>query len=233
MLSKYRFTFILKRISALQKLLNLTVFPFFYSVRMLSGIGSKDGSSTAIISLQKLGDTVFTIPAIKEIQKIDSNEITIVYFPESIPIYSIDLSSVNYCKIEHGDAQILKGIADETYDFVYSSHTIEHLPDPSEAIKNWFRVLKHGGYLIIYLPHRDLYEKKKELLSRFNSNHIHYFLIDQDDEPNTIGIIPFIKRSLTGVEIIYAKECNEGHTITDPLKHSDGEYSIEVVVKKK
>jgi hypothetical protein len=70
MLSKYRFTFILKRISALQKLLNLTVFPFFYSVRMLSGIGSEDGSSTVIISLQKLGDTVFTIPAIKEIQKI-------------------------------------------------------------------------------------------------------------------------------------------------------------------
>lgn len=134
---------------------------------------------------------------------------------------------------EHGDAQMLKGVADETYDFVYSSHTIEHLPDPSEAIKNWFRVLKHSGYLIIYLPHRDLYEKKKQLPSRFNPNHIHYFLIDQDDEPNTIGIIPLIKRSLTGVEIIYAKECNEGHTITDPLKHSDGEYSIEVVVKKK
>jgi hypothetical protein len=33
-------------------------------------------------------------------------------------------------------------------------------------------------------------------------------------------------------EIIYANECNEGHTITDPLIHSDGEYSIEVVVKK-
>ena len=134
---------------------------------------------------------------------------------------------------EHGDAQILKGVADESYDFVYSSHTIEHLPDPSEAVKNWFRVLKPGGYLIIYLPHRDLYEKKKQLPSRFNPNHLNYFLIDQDEGPNTIGIVPLIKRTLTGFEIIYANECNEGHTITDPLIHSDGEYSIEVIVKKK
>jgi len=62
---------------------------------------------------------------------------------------------------------MLKGVADETYDFVYSSHTIEHLPDPSEDIKNWFRVLKPDGYLIIYFPHRDLYEKK-QLPLRFN-----------------------------------------------------------------
>ena len=62
---------------------------------------------------------------------------------------------------EHGDAQKLEHIEDESFDFVYSSHTIEHLPDPSEGIKNWFRVLKSGGYLIIYLPHRDLYEKKE------------------------------------------------------------------------
>jgi SAM-dependent methyltransferase len=133
---------------------------------------------------------------------------------------------------EHGDGQVLKNIDDEAYDFVYSSHTIEHLPDPSEAIKNWFRVLKPGGYLIVYLPHRDLYEKKKTLPSRFNPTHLNYFLLDQDEEPDTIGIVPLIKRTLTGYEIIYAKDCSEGHTITDPLIHSDGEYSIEVVVKK-
>jgi len=134
---------------------------------------------------------------------------------------------------EHGDGQVLKGINDESYGFVYSSHTIEHLPDPSEAIKNWFRVLKPGGYLIVYLPHRDLYEKKKSLPSRFNPTHLHYFLLDQDEEPHTIGIVPLIQKTITGYEIIYAKECSEGHTITDPLMHSDGEYSIEVIVKKK
>jgi SAM-dependent methyltransferase len=104
--------------------------------------------------------------------------------------------------------------------------------NPDVALKNWYRVLKKGGYLIIYIPHRDLYEKKNALPSRFNPTHTHFFLIDRDELPDTLGIIPLIKRNLTGYEIIYAKICDLGHTILDPMLHSDGEYSIEVVVKK-
>jgi SAM-dependent methyltransferase len=133
---------------------------------------------------------------------------------------------------EHGDAQYLKGVPDESFDFVYSSHTLEHVSDAEIAIKNWYRVLKHGGYLILYIPHRDLYEKKDKLPSRFNPNHFRFFLIDQEELPDTYGIIPMIKRNLSDYEIIYAKECSQGHTITDINKHSDGEYSIEAVVKK-
>ena len=133
---------------------------------------------------------------------------------------------------EHGNAQYLKGVKDNSYDFVYSSHTIEHLPDPAVGIKNWYRVVKPGGYLIIYLPHRELYEKKKTLPSRFNSDHRHFFLIDRDELPDTIGIVPLIKKTLNDFEIISAKECSEGHTISDPEIHSDGEFSIEIIVKK-
>lgn len=133
---------------------------------------------------------------------------------------------------EHGDAQLLKGVKNNSFDFVYSSHTIEHLPDPYLGVKNWFRVVKPGGYLIIYLPHRDLYEKKKTLPSRFNPNHYHFFLVDRDEEPDTIGVVPLIEKTLNDFDIVYAKECSEGHTITDPEIHSDGEFSIEVVVKK-
>jgi SAM-dependent methyltransferase len=133
---------------------------------------------------------------------------------------------------EHGNAQYLKGVKDNSYDFVYSSHTIEHLPDPAEGVKNWFRVVKPGGYLIIYLPHRDLYEKKKTLPSRFNLDHRHFFLVDRDEAPDTIGIVPLIEKILNDFTIIYAKECSEGHTITDSEIHSDGEFSIEVVVRK-
>ena len=133
---------------------------------------------------------------------------------------------------EHGDAQFLSTLEDEKFDFVYSSHTLEHIPNPVTAIKNWFRVLKRGGYLILYIPHRDLYEKKRTLPSRFNPTHTKFFIIDKDDPPDTIGIIPLIQQNLHGFEIIYAKECSEGHTITDPLLHSNGEYSIEAVLKK-
>jgi len=133
----------------------------------------------------------------------------------------------------HGDAQYLKKIKDQKYDFVYSSHTLEDLDNPEITLKNWWRVVKLGGYLILYIPHRDLYEKKKTLPSRWNSYHKHFFLIDRDEPPDTIGIIPLIERTLTKFQIIYAKECNEGHTITDPLEHNNGEYSIEIVIEKK
>ena len=133
---------------------------------------------------------------------------------------------------EHGDAQYLNGLTDKSFDYVYSSHTLEHVTDAGESLKNWWRVLKPGGYLILYVPHRDLYEKTKKLPSRFNPTHLRFFLIDEEDLPDTVGIIPLIKRTLTNYEIIYVKECSQRHTITDPEKHSDGEYSIETVVKK-
>ncbi len=133
---------------------------------------------------------------------------------------------------EHGDAQYLNGIPDSEFDFVYSSHTLEHLEEPDVALENWWRVIKPGGYLILYIPHRDLYEKKTTLPSRWNEDHKHFFLLDKDEKPDTIGIIPLIQRTLTNYEVIYAKECKEGHTITAPEVHSDGEFSIEVVMRK-
>ena len=133
---------------------------------------------------------------------------------------------------ERGDAQYISIIKDNSFDFVYASHVIEHMVDPMVSLKNWWRVLKRHGYLILYLPHRDLYEKKKTLPSLYNPDHKHFFLIDHDELPDTLGIVPLIKKTLPDGEIIYVKVCSEGHTITDPLIHSDGEYSIEVVIRK-
>lgn len=142
---------------------------------------------------------------------------------------SIDVDGFDF---EHGDAQFLSNVKDDNYDFVYSSHTIEHLPDPYTAVQNWFRVLKPGGYLILYMPHRDLYEKKKTLPSIFNPTHFHFFLPDRDEEPDTIGVLPLIERSINNYKLIYLKVCDAGLNIMDPLIHSNGEYSIEVVLKK-
>ena len=134
--------------------------------------------------------------------------------------------------MEHGDAQYLQGVPDESYDFVSSSHTLEHMVDPLVSLKNWWRVVRRGGYLILYLPHRDLYEKKKTLPSRWNLDHKHFFLLNENDPPDTLGVLPLIARSLEGYEIMVARDCSEGHTITDPELHSNGEYSIEVILKK-
>src|SRR5947207_2397333 len=58
-----------------------------------------------------------------------------------------------------GDAQTLAGLADASFDFVHSSHCLEHLLDPVAAIGNWWRVLKPGGHLILLVPDEDLYEQ--------------------------------------------------------------------------
>lgn len=134
--------------------------------------------------------------------------------------------------IEHGDAQYLYGLKNSRFDFVYSSHTLEHVEDPKITLTNWWRVLKSGGFLILYIPHRDLFEKKKTLPSRWNPGHKHFFLLDKNEEPDTLGIVPLIQDTLSECKIIYAKICDQGHTIEDPEKVSNGEYSIEVVVKK-
>lgn len=134
--------------------------------------------------------------------------------------------------LRNGDAQYLNGIEDESFDFVYSSHCLEHMVDVRISLKNWYRVVKKGGYLIIAIPHRDLYEKKKRLPSRWNMDHKHMFLIGKEEYPDTLDIVEEIKNSLSNYDIKYIKACDEGHTITDPLKHSDGEYQIEIVIKK-
>jgi SAM-dependent methyltransferase len=58
-----------------------------------------------------------------------------------------------------GDAQYMRGISDNTYDFVYSSHCLEHMVDPSVALQNWWRILKPGGHLVVVVPDEDLYEQ--------------------------------------------------------------------------
>lgn len=58
---------------------------------------------------------------------------------------------------EH-DAQAIKG-ASRRYDFVHSSHCLEHLPDPTAAFIRWFELVKPGGYLVVIVPDEDLYER--------------------------------------------------------------------------
>lgn len=42
------------------------------------------------------------------------------------------------------------------FDFVFSSHCLEHLPDPVAALEHWRDRLKPGGVLFLYLPHPDM-----------------------------------------------------------------------------
>ena len=56
-----------------------------------------------------------------------------------------------------GDVTDLAIFRDNSLDFVFSSHVLEHLDDTAGALSEWWRVIKPGGHLVLYLPHKDFY----------------------------------------------------------------------------
>jgi SAM-dependent methyltransferase len=50
------------------------------------------------------------------------------------------------------DASNLSSIADDSYDFVLSSHNLEHFANPIKALEEWKRIIRPGGALVLVLP---------------------------------------------------------------------------------
>ncbi len=59
-------------------------------------------------------------------------------------------------------------------DYVYSSHFLEHCVDTKKVLKSWWDALKVGGYLILYLPHKNLYPNVGQYGA--NPDHKHDFV---------------------------------------------------------
>lgn len=50
------------------------------------------------------------------------------------------------------EAGCLHGVSDQSFDFVVSSHCLEHLANPLGALQEWRRVTWTGGCLLVILP---------------------------------------------------------------------------------
>lgn len=68
-------------------------------------------------------------------------------------------------------------LADSSLDFVLTSHVIEHFLDPIKALKEWYRVVKDGGYILAVVPHKErTFDKDRprtplaELIDRHEAN---------------------------------------------------------------
>lgn len=49
----------------------------------------------------------------------------------------------------------LQRIASDSYDFLLSSHVLEHSANAIQALSEWLRVVKAGGALVLLIPHKD------------------------------------------------------------------------------
>jgi len=75
------------------------------------------------------------------------------------------------------EASSLLPIADNSYDFVLSCHSLEHVANVLQTLHEWKRVLKPGGALLLVLPdkrytfdHRRPYTSFEHLLQDFKNN---------------------------------------------------------------
>ncbi|HEX5684726.1 MAG TPA: class I SAM-dependent methyltransferase [Ideonella sp.] len=93
--------------------------------------------------------------------------------PDPVSQYAQQFPLMRGCRgwdLADGDAQLLASVADGSFDFVHSSHCLEHMVDPPTALGHWLRVLKPGGHLIVTVPDEDMYEQGV-FPSTFNSDH--------------------------------------------------------------
>lgn len=56
-----------------------------------------------------------------------------------------------------GDASNLLWFKDDTFDWLYSSHCLEDFEDTTSILKEWMRVIKPGGLMVLFLPDQQRY----------------------------------------------------------------------------
>ncbi len=117
--------------------------------------------------------------------------------------------------------------ADNSQDYVYNSHCLEHIKDWSTAITEWFRVLKPHAHLIIVVPHKYLYEKKAYLPSRWNEDHKRFYTPGSLLNEIECTLTPNSYR----IRLLEDGDAGFDYTIP-PEKHSSGQYEITLVIQK-
>jgi len=110
------------------------------------------------------------------------------------------------------DCGDLSLFSSKSMDFVFSSHLLEHIePERVAAVlKEWWRVLKEGGHLTLYLPDEDEYPK----IGEEGANPDHKWNVNKD------RVIEYM-RSIAGWDLVDFQKRNQ-----------EREYSLYFVFKK-
>ncbi len=162
---------------------------------------------------------------------IDSLALFAEFFPLAKTISRYDL--------ENGDAQLLKNVDDRAFDFLYSSHCLEHLRNPKEALANWLRIVKTGGHLVVQVPDEDLYEQG-QWPSRFNSDHKLTFTMSKPSSwsPVSVNVLELLQGFASQAQIISVGLIDQGYRYglkgrgIDQTRTPLAECGIEFVLKK-
>ena len=104
-------------------------------------------------------------------------------------------------------------LADNTLDYVYSSHLIEDFEDTSAILKKFIRVLKSGGNLILVFPDQKVYEAHCLRTGQpLNPHHVHKnmgmeFMLERLNEISSVSY-----------EILLSSNCEIDYNVILVLK---------------
>lgn len=80
------------------------------------------------------------------------------------------------------DSVDLSAIKSNYYDFILSSHVLEHIANPFKAVSEWLRVLKDNGFLLVILPHKDgTFDHKRPVTSLSHLINDYDLDVNEDD----------------------------------------------------
>ncbi|MBK9099572.1 MAG: glycosyltransferase family 9 protein [bacterium] len=75
----------------------------FLLFKLLNKKSAITTGQVVIISLNRIGDTIFTIPALREIVKTYSDKVIIYCFTESVPIYKLEFPNLKFSVVTHDE----------------------------------------------------------------------------------------------------------------------------------
>ncbi|MEC5404844.1 methyltransferase domain-containing protein [Paraburkholderia sp. MPAMCS5] len=137
-----------------------------------------------------------------------------------------------------GDALRMAGAEDASFDFVHSSHCLEHLANPFQGLARWLELLKPGGYAILTVPDEDLYEKGR-WPSPFNREHKVSFTICKPEKtlPGSVNVLDLVcaLSSVASCERVslVRENYDERRANVDQTARGLAECAIEIVLRKR
>ena len=158
----------------------------------------------------------------------------LILYKEMFPL----MESVRTWDWEDGDAQFLEGVADSSLDFVHSSHCLEHLVDPADGLRNWFRVVREGGYLVITVPDEDLYEQGV-FPSTFNRDHKWTFTIFKIKSwsERSLNLLDLVRDLNPAADVVKLEQLSENYRFELPRFDQTltpvAECGIELIIRKR
>lgn len=119
-------------------------------------------------------------------------------------------------------------VPDSSIDTVHASHLLEHVEDAAATLREWFRVIRVGGTIILMVPSAYLYERRMTVPpSRWSPEHVRCY------SPATLLAAVESALAPNSYRVRHLSDCDDGYDYLLPIDvHPTGALEICLVLEK-